>query len=250
MNERKRIGLLVPSTNTVVEADFWHLVPKDVTVHSARMFASSSTVEAEERMNQDVDMCTQYLATAGIDVVVYACTGGTFYKGPGFDAELCQQLGQTSGTPAVVTSLASVAALRALSIQKVAVVSPYPVEPGGETELLKKYLEGHGFDVVSNAGKGLGKVSNREIGRESPDDVYRFAVRHWRPDADGMFLSCTDWRSLEVVERIEQAIGRPVVSANQATIWATFRALGVDHPIRGYGRLMSGQSSRAASANP
>ena len=237
VTERKRIGLLVPSTNTVAEPDFWRLVPEGVTVHSARMFASTSTVEAEERMNQDVDECARYLATAGIHVVVYACTGGSFYKGPGFDHELLGRLSEITGVPAVVTSLAVAEALRHLGLNKLAVVTPYPDEPGEETELLQGYLEGYGFQVVSRAGKGLGKVSNREIGNDPPDAVYEFATQHWNRDADGMFVSCTDWRALEIAERLERAIAKPVVTSNQATIWATLRVLGVNRPIQGYGRL-------------
>ena len=53
-----------------------------------------------------------------------------------------------------------------------------------------------------------------------------------------MFLSCTDWRALETVDRLEKNLGKPVVTANQATIWAAFRTLGITEPIKGYGRLM------------
>jgi maleate cis-trans isomerase len=201
------------------------------------MFASNAFVQAEERMNKDIPMCATYLASAGIDVAVYACTGGSFYKGPGYDKELAHQISKITGVPAVVTSLAVLEALRHLGITKVVVVTPYPDEPGEETELLQSYLEGYGFQVVKRAGKGLGMISNREIGNDLPESVYQFAISKWDPSADGMFLSCTDWRSLEVVGRLEEATGRPVVTSNQATIWATLCTLGFITPVKGYGRL-------------
>ena len=107
-----------------------------------------------------------------------------------------------------MTAIAAVEALRELGVGKVMVVTPYPDEPGEETELLQKYLEDYGFEVVGRAGKGLGKTTNREVGNDTPDSIYRFVVEHWNPGAEGLFVSC-NWRALEIVDRLEGEFGSP-----------------------------------------
>lgn len=232
---QKRIGVLVPSSNTVAEVDFWRAVPEGVTVHSARMMARAATLEEQERESADVDVATEMLATAYPDVVALASTGGSFFRGPSWDRELLERMERIAGVPAVATSPAAVAAMELLGMRKVCAVTPYPDDLN---ELLPPYLEGKGFEFTSIAGAGLGKTDAKEINDQTPEDVYEFSIRHWDPAADGMFCSCTAWRAMEAAERLEQAIGKPVVTSNQATIWAALRKLGYAEPMEGYGRLL------------
>ena len=85
-------------------------------------------------------------------------------------------------------------------------------------------------------------------GLKSPERVVEFASSVCRPEAEALFCSCTAWRSVEAVEALEQRLGKPVVSSNQAMIWAAFRKLGIREPIQGFGSLLASLATTAVSA--
>jgi maleate isomerase len=124
-------------------------------------------------------------------------------------------------------------ALKELGTRRVSVVTPYL---DSINERMAEFLQGNGFEVVSIAGQQI--VPNIEIGAQTPEAILAFAKENLDPSADAYFLSCTNWRAFEVVEQLEQESGKPVVTSNQATIWAAFRALGLREPISSYGSLL------------
>ena len=235
---RKRIGVMVPSTNTTLEADFQLIAPPTVTIHGQRLWLTNEANgdAAYERMNGEIESGARYLATARVDVVAYGCTTGSFYRGSGWDQEMLAILRAAGGVPAVATSPAVVEALRTFGVRRLSVVTPYPE---WNNRRLRPYFEGMGFEVLTVDGEPIAAASgNQGINDQEPEAVVEFATRMCRPQADALLCSCTAWRALEAVDPIEQKLGKPVVTSNQATIWAAFRAIGVDPRIRGYGRLL------------
>ena len=235
---RKRIGVMVPSTNTTLEADFQLIAPPTVTIHGQRLWLTNEANgdAAYERMNGEIESGARYLATARVDVVAYGCTTGSFYRGSGWDQEMLAILRAAAGGPAVATSPAVVEALRTFGVRRLSVVTPYPE---WNNRRLRPYFEGVGFEVLTVDGEPIAAASgNQGINDQEPESVVEFATRMCRPQADALLCSCTAWRALEAVDPIEQKLGKPVVTSNQATIWAAFRAIGVDPRIRGYGRLL------------
>ena len=105
MSLRKRIGVMVPSTNTTFEADFQLLAPPDVTIHGQRLWLTNDAAGAAgmDRMNAEVESGARYLATARVDVVAYGCTTGSFYRGPGWDREMLDVIQRAASVPAVAT---------------------------------------------------------------------------------------------------------------------------------------------------
>lgn len=238
MSPRKRIGVMVPSTNTTCEADFQLTVPRDVTIHGQRLWMTNEGTgdEAYVRMNSEIESGARYLATAHVDVVVYGCTTGSFYKGPGWDTEMLDLIRREAKVPAVATSPSVVEALRFFGARRISVATPYP---DWNNQRLRAYLEGQGFEVLNVAGEPRAAASgNQGINDQDPEAVIEFASRVCRPDADALLCSCTAWRSVEAVAAIEARTGKPVVSSNQSTIWTALRALGVTRPIAGFGRLL------------
>jgi maleate isomerase len=235
---RKRIGLMVPSTNTTCEADFQLVVPRDVTVHGQRLWMTNDGAgdEAFNRMNAEIESGARYLATAHVDVIVYGCTTGSFFKGPGWDTQMIELIRREAGVPAVATSPSVVEALRALGARRISVATPYPE---WNNRRLRAYLEAQGFEVLNVDGEPRAAASgNQGINDQDPASVVEFAARACRPEADALLCSCTAWRSVEAVAAIEQRTGKPAVSSNQSTIWSALRALGITRPIRGFGRLL------------
>ena len=106
MSVRKRIGVMVPSTNTTCEADFNMVVPRGVTVHGQRLWMTNDAKgdTAYERMNGEIETGARYLATARVDAIAYGCTTGSFYRGPGWDREMLALIEREAGVPAVATT--------------------------------------------------------------------------------------------------------------------------------------------------
>src|SRR5438094_8284077 len=125
---RKRIGVMVPSTNTTFEADFQIVAPDNVTIHGQRLWLTNDAQDADgmNRMNAEVESGARYLATANVNVVVYGCTTGSFYRGPGWDREMIEIMQRAAGVPAVATSPSVVDALRFFGARRISVATPYP----------------------------------------------------------------------------------------------------------------------------
>jgi maleate cis-trans isomerase len=227
MSLRKRIGVMVPSTNTTFEADFQLVAPREVTVHGQRLWLTNDAAGASgmDRMNGEVEAGARYLATARVDVIAYGCTTGSFYRGPGWDREMLDLIRGAAGVPAVATSPSVVEALRAVGARTVSVATPYP---DWNNQRLRAYLEALGFTVLNVEGEPRAAASgNQGINDFDPEDVVAFASR-----------VCTE---------LERRTGKPVVTSNQASIWAAYRALGLTPRIAGFGRLLEGLALVRAS---
>ena len=230
---------MVPSTNTTCEADFNMVAPRDVTVHGQRLWMTNDATgdDAYKRMNDDIEAGARYLATAKVDVIAYGCTTGSFYRGPGWDREMLALITRAAGVPAVATTPSVVEALRAFGARRLSVATPYPE---WNNERLRAYLQAQGFEVLNVDGEPRAAAAgNQGINDQPPESVVEFAARVCRPEADALLCSCTAWRSVEAVAALEARTGKPVVTSNQATIWTALRALGVEHSVRGFGRLFA-----------
>ncbi len=248
MPTRKRIGVMVPSTNTTCEADYQMVVPRGVTVHGQRLWLTNDALgpEGMDRMNAEIESGARYLATAKVDVIAYGCTTGSFYRGPGWDKEMVDVIQRTAGVPAVATSPSVVEALRSFGARRISVATPYPE---WNNQQLRRYLEAVGFEVLNiEAEPTAACAGNQGINDQDPAVVADFASRACRPEADALLCSCTAWRSVEAVDEIERRTGKPVVTSNQSSIWASLRALGITERITGFGRLLAGLAKGQAAA--
>ncbi len=248
MSVRKRIGVMVPSTNTTCESDFNMVVPRGVTIHGQRLWMTNDANgdAAYQRMNGEIETGARYLATARVDAIAYGCTTGSFYKGPGWDREMLALIEREAGVPAVATTPSVVAALHAFGARRLSVATPYP---DWNNQRLRAYLEAQGFEVLNVDGEPVAAASgNQGINDQSPESVIAFATRACQPEADALLCSCTAWRSVEAVDALERRTGKPVVTSNQATIWTALGAIGVTEPVRGFGRLFERPAPAAVGA--
>ena len=242
-----RIGVLIPSTNQVVEPDFACLTPSGVTVHSERLWNGDNTPPGGGdgtylvNMNKDIDRGVRSLVSADLDIIAYCCTSGTYHAGViEYDHKLTKQIQSLSGhLPTVTAVAASLEALSHMNARRISVAGPYG------NFLLKKrlspLLESQGLKVVSAEGenKMQKRTNDATIGDQEPSHIIDFVRSVTHPSADTVFLPGTAWRALEVVHELEEQLGRTVITVNQATIWATLRKLGVYRPVKGFGALMA-----------
>lgn len=233
---RARIGVIVPGVNVNLEPEFYRMAPKGVSIHTSRLLLlGKATQESYVKMEQDTARAAQELATGEVDVIAWACTSGGVVLSP---PKIEKTIRDIAGCPVVSTITAAVAALKALGVKRVALGTPY-VSFINETEI--DYLEKAGFEVVSMYGLELGEnqQERRGIGRVPPQSLHRFARHIDRPEADAIFISCTNVAGVEELEQIEAERGKPVITSTQLTFWACLRTVGITDKIQGFGRLLS-----------
>jgi len=202
----------------------------------------SCTAEDHAAMNRDIETCARYLASAEVDVICYACTSGSFMGGAGADRGVVERISAASaGTTAIPASTAVVDALSHLGVYRVSVVTPYLDEVNDD---LANFLSGAGFVVQSIVGRR--HRLNRDIAAETPDRILQFARASAAPGAEALFLSCTNWRALEIVDELESLLGIPIVTSNQALIWKALSGLGVRPGSPGGGRLLASMGADPA----
>ncbi|WP_020670598.1 maleate cis-trans isomerase family protein [Amycolatopsis nigrescens] len=166
------------------------------------------------------------------DAVVWACTSGSFvYRWDGA-AEQVAKLAEAAGKPASSTSFAFVRAAAALGLRRVSVAASYPDDVA---KLFVEFLGAGGVEVVSMSSEDIDTAA--EVGRLPADAVVELALAHDHPDADAVLVPDTAMRTLGVLNRIEQRLGKPVLTANQVTIWEGLRLAGQSVPVDSLGAL-------------
>ena len=232
-HRRAKIGYLLLATEQTITDDVYTLAPSGVGLHFTRVaIPDSITVESlEAQADLLAEAAALLLPDGSLDVVCYACTSGSLVIG---EDRVLREL--TKGAPAAkATSLITgvIRALRQVGARRLVVGTPY-LEAINERE--RSYLEKAGFEVLTI--EGLDIEHDSDMVRVTPEYLEAFALSLDRPDADALFLSCGALRTLEIVERLENRIGKPVIVSNQAMIWDTLRLAGVADRIAGYGALL------------
>jgi maleate isomerase/arylmalonate decarboxylase len=234
---RAKIGLIVPPTNTVNEAEWARMAPEGVTIHATRMrlHADTQSPAGERQLYADIKKATRDLAAASLDAIAYGCTAGSMVMPL---AKLTDYMAGLASIPCVATAPALVLACRALGATRVALATPYH---DALNEHERHFLAQNGIEVVALKGLGIGAGGPHEyvrIARVPKDEVLAHARWVDRPEAQALMLSCTDFATLEAVPELERVLGKPVVTSNQATFWAALRAAGVDDRFPSFGRLL------------
>ncbi len=227
---RGRLGFILLNTEETADDDIRAMVPPDVGVFVTRVrLADPVTVQNLAAVAGDLGDAARLLPE-NLDAIAYVCTSGSIAAGEAA-VECAIREAQPETSPlALVTCV--VDALRHLGISRVAVGTPYLDEVN---RMEAAFLEGRGFDVCSMSGLGIAR--GRDMTRVDPHDIVRLALDVCTRDCDGIFLSCTALRAVEVVDAIEEQTGRSVVTSNQALVWRMLRQIGVHDSIAGPGRL-------------
>ncbi|WP_435119377.1 maleate cis-trans isomerase family protein [Amycolatopsis thermoflava] len=168
------------------------------------------------------------------DAVVWACTSGSFvYRWQGAHEQV-EKLSAAAGKPASSTSFAFVRAAQALGLKRVSVAASYPDDVA---KLFVDFLGAGGIEVVAMASEDIDTAA--EVGRLSPEAVVELALAHDHPAADAVLVPDTAMRTLGVLGAIEERLGKPVLTANQVTIWEGLRLTGQVPRCDQLGRLFA-----------
>jgi len=165
-------------------------------------------------------------------VIVFHCTATSMEEGLAGETQIVEEIQRSSGCPTITTGQAVREALRHLGVKKLVLISPY-VEKTNQLE--HHYMREAGLEVLHDLGLGLS--GGDQYITVTPERWKEIVLENTRPEADGYFLSCTNTTMIEVIEECEQRLNRPVVTSNQATLWACLQRLGLARYITGLGRL-------------
>ena len=231
----KRVGLIILATDHTSEVDFSRMVASDrVGVYVARIpYANPTTPENLRKMQPALTAgAALILPDEPLDTICYSCTSASVVIG---DAEIEAAIQAAKPGVLVVTPpMAAMRGLRALGARRISVLTPYTVET---SRPMADYFVEHGFDIASFTC--LGFDDDREMARIAPSALVDLARAAIVPDAEALFVSCTALRSALVAADIEKAIGKPVVTSNQASAWNCLRLCGDDTAHPEWGRLMT-----------
>ncbi|MEV0291541.1 maleate cis-trans isomerase [Kribbella sp. NPDC050820] len=180
------------------------------------------------------------LAAAQPDAVMWACTSGSFVFGPEGARNQASGVAQALGVPASSTSLAFVDACRALDVRRVAVAASYPEDVATH---FVRFLTAGGVEVVAMGSYGI--ITAAEVGTLDPERVVAMVKAANHPDAEAILVPDTAMHTLQIVDDLEAAVGKPVLTANQVTVWKGLQLTGPVPSLPGLGRLFSARGTHA-----
>jgi maleate isomerase len=224
-----RVGLLVPSSNSVLEPTLWRRLPEWAALHAARLFVTESSEAGVRGIHDAIPEATRLLATVRPHLVVVGCTSVSGLDDGALERTLAPEIEAATGAAVITVLPGVVAALRAAGCSSVALVAPH----GDEVDaVVVRGLEAAGIKV--GAVHSMGITDNFALGRVPPAAIIRFVVERIPDplDADALFLTCTNFRSVDVLPALRQRYGPHVFSSVGVLVDQTLDGLARLHERR------------------
>jgi maleate isomerase len=250
MTRNYRVGLIVPSSNTTMETEIpkmlqWRTqqIPEETfTFHSSRMRMMHVTPEELKKMDVDSDRCAIELSDARCDVMAYACLVAIMSMGRGYhvtsEERLARKAAENGGACPVLSSAgALIEGIHTLGAKKVAVIAPYMKDL---TAMVCDYITDR--DIVITDTISLEIPDNLEVGRRDPLALVEIVKGLDYSQADAVVLSaCVQMPSLGAIQQVQDAIGKPVLSAATSTVYRILKTLNLKPYVPNAGHLLSGE---------
>ena len=230
---RLRVGLLMPSGNSVAEPEIRAMLPADVSPLVTRLALRGSSQPELMGMLDQLEQASALLADAGVDVIVFHCTAVSTFA-PDLASEISQRVQSSSRIRCFTTADAIIEALRKLGTKRVTLLTPY-ISEVHEREI--SFLEANGFAVEGSAY--LGVNTNSEMAKIAPEAIAEWAKDKISTRADACLISCTAIKSAPAILPLERHAGVPVLTSNQCMVWHLLRSNGIDTNPGGFGQLFS-----------
>ena len=228
----RHFGILVPSTNTTCEIEFCRLAP-DLQVHTARLGKAGKTPFSPS-LDADVAYQAKLLGDARVEVIALVQTSASFFADD-YDAVTVKRMTEASGVASLTSAQAIGRALRALGTSRIAMATPYSLE---FIERAKRYYESkYGMSIV--ACESLGATDAYTIGKMDAGMAEAAFRRIDRPGIDALVVPGGNFPTMDWIAGWERQFGKPVVTTNQAALWAVLLAMGIGKPLPNWGRLLA-----------
>jgi maleate cis-trans isomerase len=231
---RGTIGLINVGPNPTPVPDFYRMIPYGVTVNESKIHEEPRVASEAEELGKRALEAARLLAEGHPKVIAFTCTASAMSVGPEADYEQIEAMERvTQGIPCTTTTTGVFNAFRFMGWKKIAMGGPY-VQP--VVDRFIEVLSAKGYEVVSS--KTLGIVMLEELRTTPSHRAYEIGKAAFVPEADGIFIPCTTFRAIDIIDRLEQETGKPVITSNQASLWECLRLMGIDDVIDGYGELL------------
>jgi len=244
---RARIGLLIPHADLNPEAELTAMAPEGVSIHGARVpfgaMRRGGVMDPTIPLAPlraiveppDIDDAAELLADAPLSVIGFVFTSSSYVTSEKDDIELAARLqGRTGDIPVLITGLCALDALRALGTDRLAIIDP----PWFDDELNdggRQYFTDAGIEVVHASSAGV-PSSQKDI---HPGAVYEWAKANVPAHADAVFFGGNGFRTVGLINALEEDMGVPVLTANQVVLWRALKVAGVNAQVERYGRLFA-----------
>ncbi len=230
----RHFGVLIPSTNTTVETEYSRLLPPEWQAHYARVkSASIDGSPFSPPLDADVAYQSRMLGTARVEAVFLVQTSASLFTDD-FDAASMRRMDAGAGVPSFTSAMAIGEAMNALGTKRVALVSPYSIPVNASA---KRYYEGrYGLDIV--AIEGFAATDSYAIGNLGPEMARDAFARIDRPEIEAFIVPGGNFPTMASIAGWEREFNKPVVTTNQAALWAMLRRLNTPDRIPGLGRLL------------
>ncbi len=230
-----RIGLIALATDFIIEKDFIKIIKdKDIDFFVNRIecynpLSKDNLIKMSEKIT---DVTKNILPDENIDCVVYGCTSGTIAVG--YDT-IERKVKEAKPKAKITTpSTAAIKALKKLNIKKLAIFTPYSKKLNDE---IIDYFSSQGFNIVANTYLDI--AADYDIGKVDQNFLFKTLSQIEIKNADALFISCTALPVLNLIERLENELGKPVITSNQSLIWDTLESIGMNKNILGFGKLFN-----------
>jgi maleate cis-trans isomerase len=230
--ERRHFGVLVPSTNTTVEIEYTNHLPATLQFHTARLGKGGNTPFSPSK-DDDVIYQSKMLGDAKVEVVALAQTSASLFE-DGYDAKVKAYMSQNAGVPGITSAEAIGEAVRALGMQRVGIVTPYSTQV---IETAKRYYERkYGLQVLGL--EGFGATDSYAIAKFDASVAFEGMRRVDRPEIELLIVPGGNFPTMPWIAEWERALGKPVITTNQAALWGALGVMKLNHPLPGLGRLL------------
>jgi maleate isomerase len=216
-----RAGLIIPSSNRMVEEEMIQAFPAGVLPHVTRLRMTGRNRGPLAELLPRVEEATRALTDASCGIVAFHCTANSMQEGQGGEERILSAIRAARAPRATTTATAIRRAFAALGARKIVLVTPYDQST---TDHEAEFLRQDGCEVLHAVGFAL---AGSDAYCSTPPAFWRErALAAARPDAEAYFLSCANISVFGIIAELETALDRPVVTSNQAVVWDCLVQLG------------------------
>lgn len=241
-----RVGLIIPSSNRMVEQEMVPAFPAGVHAHATRLRMTGANRGPLDHVVPGVEEATRALTDARCGVVAFHCTANSMQEGRAGEERLLAVMRRSGAAQATTTATAVRHAFAALGARRLVLITPYDQ---ATTDHEAEFLHESGYEVLEARGFAL---AGSDAYCVTPPGYWRDCVRASpRSDADVYFVSCANISVFSVIAALEAELDRPVVTSNQAVIWDCVCRLGISDRHGCPGRLFElGHAAEQEAVQP